>query len=109
MHFLNFGLVWGQGKNIESVERLDQVFKYVHNGAMLVGTQGNRYYLDNNGLIQKHIHHNCFLMILSIHFLHPYSNQLQQTKSFGYYSNGLPLAENYSILILKDSLKITEF
>jgi len=32
-----------------NVNRLNEAFKYILKGAKLLGTQGNRYYLDNNG------------------------------------------------------------
>ena len=42
-------VVMGDFSDDWRVERLDQVFKYVLNGATLIGTQGNRFYLDNGG------------------------------------------------------------
>ncbi|WP_371802114.1 HAD-IIA family hydrolase [Candidatus Lokiarchaeum ossiferum] len=42
-------VVMGDFSDDWRVEKLDQVFKYVYNGAMLIGTQGNRYFLNKAG------------------------------------------------------------
>lgn len=42
-------VVMGDFSDDWRVEKLDQVFKYVYKGAMLLGTQGNRYFLDKKG------------------------------------------------------------
>lgn len=42
-------VVIGDFHNNWDVNRLNEAFKYVFKGAKLLGTQGNRYYLDRNG------------------------------------------------------------
>ncbi|MBN2155951.1 MAG: HAD-IIA family hydrolase [Candidatus Lokiarchaeota archaeon] len=41
-------VVLGDFRDDWRLERLDKAFQYVINGAQLLGTQGNRYFIDNN-------------------------------------------------------------